>query len=74
MIKVTLEFHDARKVRLEKSYDHVLVYNEEIWQTMSYSRKHDAFNCYDSLDEPEHALNAEYWCELPEMPGREEEN
>ena len=81
MIKVTLEMHDARKVRPDgsrrvlacKRYD--AEYSRFI--TLPYSAKSNVFNAWDHNSAEEAvktAIEVDYWCELPVIPGREEEN
>lgn len=38
-----------------------------VWQVLGYSKKHQAFNASDYLDEAKSALQCTHWAELPEV-------
>ena len=41
------------------------------YRTMSilhYSKKHDGFNCFDSLEDKKGEMKVKYWMELPKPP------
>lgn len=35
---------------------------------LTYSAKHDAFNCYDSEESPQHIMSVDYWAPEVEKP------
>lgn len=35
---------------------------------LHYSKKHDGFNCFGSLEDKKCEIKVRYWMELPELP------
>lgn len=57
------EVYDAKVCAPIKSGDYVALDKYGI-QILSYSRKHNAWNCHDHQTEPTHQLFPDYWGNL----------
>lgn len=72
MIKVTIEFHDAKTERPETSLQEVLLLMERhgcsYYMLTSYSKKYDAFNAHDCTDAEQAFRNEDVkaWAILPD--------
>lgn len=38
-----------------------------VWQVLDYSKKHQAFNAYDNLNDTDSSIGCSHWAELPEV-------
>lgn len=43
------------------------------WQVLNYSKKHEAFNAYDSQNDSDNSIKVDYWAELPIWVNKEGE-
>lgn len=37
------------------------------WQVLNYSKKYQAFNAYDNLDDTDSSIDCSHWAALPEV-------
>lgn len=66
-VTISITLHDARRDPPAKSGDYITyMRGYEGWAKMSYSKRHRAFNAFDSEEIPEFALHVDLWAELPE--------
>lgn len=70
---ITVEVHDAQEIRPETSGTYcTIIYHGDYDQmptlmSMSYSKKHDAFNADDYVDSPASAIPVDYWFDIPDV-------
>lgn len=59
----------VKKQRPEKSgWCLCITYKSKTMTVLHYSKKHDGFNCFDSLGDKKHEMKVKYWMELPKLP------
>jgi hypothetical protein len=51
----------------QRSGDYLCLNVSGLWQVLSYSKKHQAFNASDYLDETNCSMQCTHWAELPEV-------
>ncbi len=73
--KLILTLVNAAHVRPEKSLDACLCLHLNsvnpacgyLWEVLPYSKKNDAFNSSDLLDNADAQISVDFWAELPDF-------
>ena len=59
----------VKKQRPEKSGNYLCVIGRYNTMTvLRYSKKHDAFNCFDESEDKKYEIRVKYWAPLPPLP------
>lgn len=72
-MKVSKIWHNAKKERPIKSGEYVAITYPYFIQTLSYSKKHDAFNVEDFYDNTENKIAVLYWTTFEELGIKDDE-
>ena len=66
MIEVKVKFYEVEKDGLpKKSGDYLCFVNNLYYESLSFSVRHKAFNCYDRFDETDTKIDVLLWAKYP---------
>ena len=66
MIEVKVKFYEVEKDGLPmKSGDYLCFVNNGYYESLPFSKRHKAFNCYDNFDKTDCKIDVLLWANYP---------